>query len=143
MIRKQLYVFKLRKHIVLLSMSISTPWFSLIKFSASLMMVNVFKPRKSILITPASSMILPSNWVTNKSESLEVATGIISVKSCGAMIIPAAWIPVLRTDPSRTKASFKTFARRSSPSAIALNFLVFYWLNLFSFSKKLIIFFQY
>ena len=41
-------------------------------------------------MTPASSITLPSNWVTNKSESFATATGIKSVKSQGAIIKPAA-----------------------------------------------------
>ena len=71
-------------------------------------MVRVFSPRKSILITPASSITLPSIWVSHKWESLEVATGIRSVRSCGAMMMPAAWIPVLRTEPSSRSASCST-----------------------------------
>ena len=39
-------------------------------------MVSVFNPRKSILITPASSITFPSYCVTSNGESLEMATGI-------------------------------------------------------------------
>ena len=77
-------------------------------FKASRIIVSVFKPKKSILITPASSITLPSYCVTSRSESFATATGIMSVKSFGAMIIPAACIPVPRTEPSSTMASFNT-----------------------------------
>ena len=71
-------------------------------------MDNVFNPRKSILITPAFSITLPSICVSHKLDSLEVATGMSSIKSFGAMIIPAACTPVLRTEPSSRSASCKT-----------------------------------
>ncbi len=90
--------------------------------NAFLMMLSVFNPRKSILITPASSITLPSICVSHSSESFEVQTGIKSVKSFGAMIIPAAWIPVLRTEPSRISASCKMRAGRSSPLYTCLSF---------------------
>ncbi len=41
-------------------------------------------------MTPASSMIFPWYWVIRKLDSLEVETGIISVRSLGAMMMPAA-----------------------------------------------------
>jgi hypothetical protein len=67
-----------------------------------------FKPKKSILITPAFSMMLPSNCVISRFTSFTAQTGISSVRSLGAMMIPAAWIPVLRTEPSSFSASRST-----------------------------------
>ena len=72
------------------------------------MMVRVLRPKKSILITPASSITEPSYCVSRSSESFTVATGIISVRSEGAMMIPAACTPVPRTEPSSTIASRRT-----------------------------------
>ena len=72
------------------SKSMVMPWFCLINSSAVFKIESVFKPKKSILSTPASSITLPSICVTHKVESLAVATGIISVKSLGAIMIPAA-----------------------------------------------------
>ena len=53
---------------------------------------------------------------------MAVATGIISVKSLGAIMIPAACIPVLRIEPSKRSASCKTAARKSLPLYISRNF---------------------
>ena len=108
----------------ILSKSILIPWFCLISSSAVFKIERVFNPKKSILITPASSITDPSIWVTHKSESLAVATGIISVKSLGAIIIPAACIPVLRMEPSNFSASCNTNALKSVPLYISLNFLM-------------------
>ena len=58
----------------------------------------------------------PSICVTHKVESFAVATGMISVKSLGAMMIPAAWMPVLRIEPSKRSASCNTAALKSLPA---------------------------
>ncbi len=100
-----------------MSKSISTLWFCLISSSAVLRMDKVFKPKKSILITPASSITFPSICVTHKSESAAVVTGIKSVKSLGAMMIPAACVPVFLTLPSNLSASCKILVRKS-PSVL-------------------------
>ncbi len=96
-------------------MSIVTPWFSLIMSRAFLMIVSVLRPRKSIFITPASSIMLPSICVTHRSDSFDVHTGISVVRSVGAMMIPAAWIPVFLTEPSRRSAVLSTSPSRVGP----------------------------
>ena len=50
-------------------------------------------------------MEFPSIWVSQSSDSFDVATGNNSVRSFGAIIIADAWIPVLRTEPSSFSAS--------------------------------------
>ena len=89
------------------SMSMSMPWFSLMLARASLMMERFFSPRKSILISPVSSMTPPSYWVTmifSPSLSVAVLTGTQSVMSSRPMITPQACTPVLRTLPSSFSA---------------------------------------
>ena len=77
-------------------------------------MDKVFKPKKSILITPAFSIIFPSYCVMSKSTSLLVATGINSLKSLGAIMIPAACIPVPLTEPSNISACRNTSPAKDS-----------------------------
>ncbi len=72
--------------------------------TASLIMDKVFSPRKSILISPVSSMTDPSYWVTSifspVSLSSAVLTGTQSVISSRQIIVPHACTPVPRTLPS-------------------------------------------
>ena len=68
------------------------------------MIVSVLSPRKSIFSNPADSATALSNWVQYISESFAVAIGTKFVMSSGVMITPQAWIPVLRTDPSSSRA---------------------------------------
>ena len=82
---------------------------SLTFLTASLMTVRVFSPKKSILSRPASSATALSNCVQAMALSLAVATGTKLVMSSGVMITPQAWMPVLRTLPSRMRA-FEGFA---------------------------------
>ena len=77
---------------------------------ASLMMDKVFKPRKSILMSPVSSITDPSYWVTSifspVSLSSAVLTGTQSVMSSRQMMVPQACTPVPRTFPSSILAYF-------------------------------------
>ena len=88
-------------------------------------MLNVFKPRKSILITPASSIEPPSICVNHNSDSLEVATGKRSVRSFGAMMMAEACIPVFLTEPSNTSASCNILLCRSVPAYSSRSFFTF------------------
>ena len=96
-----------------------------IKDTASLRIVRVFSPKKSIFSSPALSTTELSNWVTNRSESLASITGTKLVISSGVMITPQAWIPVLRTDPSKIQACCTVLAARSCPCAIFLSSVTF------------------
>jgi hypothetical protein len=69
-----------------------------------LISVSVLSPKKSIFNRPASSTTELSNWVTNKSESLAVATGTNWVMSSGVIITPQACVPIFLSDPSSTLA---------------------------------------
>ena len=86
-------------------MSIFTPWVCSTVSTASLIIERVFKPRKSILISPVSSITEPSYCVTSifspVSLSTAVLTGTQSVMSSRQMIVPQACTPVPRTLPSR------------------------------------------
>ena len=84
---------------------------------ASLIILKVFNPKKSIFNIPADSTTELSNWVTKREESLAVPTGINLVISSGVIITPQAWIPVFLTDPSKIRAWFTVCASRVSPSA--------------------------
>ena len=90
--------------IVKSSMSIFTPLVRRTFSTASLMIERVFSPKKSILISPVSSITEPSYCVTSifspVSLSSAVETGTQSVMSSRQMIVPQAWTPVLRTLPS-------------------------------------------
>ena len=76
-------------------------------------MVSVFKPRKSILSSPASSTTELSNWVTKKSESFALVIGTNSEISLGVIITPHAWIPVFLKEPSKRLACFRVCADKS------------------------------
>ncbi len=80
--------------------------------------MSVFNPKKSIFNNPALSTTLLSNWVTSKSESFEIVTGINSVISLGVIITPQACVPVFLTEPSITSACFNIF-----PSSVFLFFI--------------------
>ncbi len=83
--------------------------------TASIMIDRVFRPRKSILIMPVSSITLPSYCVTSTlepSESVAVDTGTQSVMSSRPIITPHACTPVLRTFPSSCWA--KSITSRTS-----------------------------
>ena len=94
--------------ISILSMSKTIPLLCLMFSTASLIIERVFKPKKSILINPVSSMTEPSYWVTNifspVSLSSAVLTGTQSVISSRQIIVPQACTPVLRTLPSNILA---------------------------------------
>ena len=94
----------------ILSMSSSKPRCRRTLATASLMMDKVFSPRKSILISPVSSMTEPSYWVTSifspVSLSSAVLTGTQSVMSSRQIIVPQACTPVPRTLPSSILAYF-------------------------------------
>ena len=116
------------------SISSSIPNESLIFSRVSLMIDSVFKPKKSILIRPVSSITFPSYWVQWSSSpvslSFAVETGTQSEILSLQMIKPQAWTPVLRTLPSsilaylivsRNNGSVEASASRSSGmAAIAL-----------------------
>ena len=74
------------------------------------MMESVFSPRKSILISPVSSITFPSYCVTMvfslESELLSTAvlTYTQSVMSSRHIMTPQACTPVLRTVPSSSRA---------------------------------------
>ena len=87
--------------------------------------VRVFKPKKSILSSPADSTTLLSNWVTSISESLAVAIGTCSRISDGVMITPQACTPRLRIDPSMTRAWLMILAFMSFPEASSLIWCAF------------------
>ena len=86
------------------STSTSTLRLKRIFSTASLIIDKVFKPRKSILINPVSSITEPSYWVTSifspVSLSSAVLTGTQSVISSRQIIVPQACTPVPRTLPS-------------------------------------------
>ena len=90
-------------------MSMLLPWVSAMRAKESLMILKVFRPRKSILSIPTLSTTEPSYWVTKRSEFLSDLTGMYCIKSSGAMIMPAAWIPVCRAEPSKISAKASTF----------------------------------
>ena len=91
--------------------------------TASLMIDNVFKPRKSILISPVSSITEPSYWVTSISSpvslSSAVLTGTQSVISSRQIIVPQACTPVPRTLPSSILAYFSVSRTNGSDEASA------------------------
>ena len=66
------------------------PCVALTNFTASLIKVNVFSPKKSIFNKPASSATELSYCVHTISESFAKATGTKFVKSSGVIIIPQA-----------------------------------------------------
>ena len=99
------------------------PRFSKIIFTASLIKVRVFNPKKSIFSKPASSATELSNWVQTISESFAVATGTKLVMSSGVIITPQACIPVFRTVPSISIAFWRTSPFKSVPLKIPLNSL--------------------
>ena len=73
--------------------------------TASLRIDRVFSPKKSIFISPVSSITLPSYCVHSSflpgfSLSSAVDTGTQSLMASRQMIVPQAWMPVLRTLPS-------------------------------------------
>ena len=107
------------------SISIAISWFCFISERAVFKMLSVFNPRKSIFITPASSIEPPSICVSQSSDSFEVATGNKSVKSFGAMMMADAWIPVFLTDPSRISASCNILLCKVSPAYRSRNFFTF------------------
>ena len=84
--------------------------------TASLIMVKVFNPKKSIFRSPADSTTELSNWVTSRSASFAVVIGTWSVSGEGVIITPQAWIPVFRTLPSRILAWLMVSALKSLPS---------------------------
>ena len=85
-------------------MSMSIPRLFLILSRASLITDRVFRPRKSILISPVDSMTEPSYCVTSMLSpvalSSAVLSGTTSLMSIFPMMIPQAWTPVLRIFPS-------------------------------------------
>ena len=89
------------------------------------MMDKVFKPKKSILISPVSSMTEPSYWVTSISSpvslSFAVLTGTTSEISYRPMMTPQAWTPVLRTFPSSICAYFSV-SRTNGSGPVAASF---------------------
>ena len=102
-------------YVFLSSMGISSglitiPLVCSIYLIASLIKVKVFKPRKSILSSPASSATELSYCVQTRSESFAVATGTKFVKSSGVIITPHACMPVFRTEPSIALAFRRTSA---------------------------------
>ncbi len=85
------------------------PRVSLMFLTASMIIDRVFKPRKSILISPVSSITRPSYWVTSSfpsSLSTAVLTGTQSEILSRHMITPQACTPVPRTLPSSFSAYF-------------------------------------
>ena len=89
------------------SISISIPLLFLILFKVWVMMSKVFKPRKSIFSSPASSTSEPSYCTTMVSEFLEVANGMQSNRLSRPMMTPQACTPVPRSVPSSFKANCK------------------------------------
>ncbi len=70
-----------------------------ISFSASVRIVSVVRPRKSIFNRPIFSMATMSKAVTISS-FLVLCSGTSSVSGLGEITTPAAWTPELRTMPS-------------------------------------------
>ena len=107
----------------IVSMSISIPFVCLMLATASLMIDNVFKPRKSILIRPVSSITAPSYCVTSifspVSLSSAVLTGTQSVISSRQMMVPHACTPVPRTLPSSILAYLIVSCRMGSSDSSA------------------------
>ena len=91
--------------------------------TASLIIDNVFNPRKSILINPVSSITEPSYWVTSifspVSLSSAVLTGTQSVMSSRQIIVPQACTPVPRTLPSSILAYLRVSRTNGSDDASA------------------------
>ena len=109
----------------MLSISILTSWFCFMRIKAVFRILKVLSPKKSIFITPASSIEPPSICVNHNSDSFEEATGKRSVKSFGAIIIADACIPVFLTDPSRISASCKIVLFKSVPLYISRSCFTF------------------
>ncbi len=90
------------------------------------MMDSVLRPRKSILISPVSSITEPSYCVTSifslVSLSSAVLMGTTSDMSVWPMITPQACTPVLRTFPSSMAAYLSvSFTRESLLLAASLS----------------------
>ncbi len=75
----------------------------LISFTASLITVSVFKPRKSNLTSPASSTSSFANCVTS-SPFCPRQRGTYSQSGFSPMTTPAACMPVERVSPSSARA---------------------------------------
>ena len=80
------------------------PVLSSTKSRASLMMVKVSSPKKSIFKSPIFS-IPAIGYCVSVDFSFERVTGIISLIGLGAIITPAAWVPVWFFKPSMWSAS--------------------------------------
>ena len=100
------------------------------------MTVKVFKPKKSIFNSPASSATALSNCVQAMLLSLAVATGTKLVMSSGVMITPQAWMPVLRTLPSKTLAVCKVCPSRVGCWLMALSCWIWAKPSLRTFSLR-------
>ncbi|CCY64957.1 uncharacterized protein BN467_01693 [Prevotella sp. CAG:1124] len=91
--------------------------------TASLSIDKVLSPRKSIFISPVSSITLPSYCVQSSlwpvSLSSAVDTGTQSLIGSLHMIVPQAWIPVFLTFPSSILAYSMVSCRRGSVDASA------------------------
>ncbi len=89
----------------MLSRSMTLPVESRMFSTASFSSDSVFRPRKSILMSPVSSMTCPSYCVQFtffplKSGSSAVDTGTQSLIGSRQMMNPQAWMPVPRIVPS-------------------------------------------
>ena len=93
----------------IVSKSTVSPVLSLIKRRASSMTVRVRRPRKSIFSSPSSSTWFLSNWVVimrswlmpvSISAASSSCSGTRSISGFGAITTPAAWVPLLRGNPS-------------------------------------------
>ena len=106
------------------SRSTSMPSVCLMLAQASFSSESVFRPRKSILISPVDSMTCPSYcvqlvFVSLKSGSSAVLTGTQSEIGSRQMMKPQAWMPVPRTVPSSILAYLMVLARAWSFEASA------------------------
>ena len=83
--------------------------------------VSVFKPRKSNLISPAFSAEYISNCVegNNKSAELSLYKGTLSVNFLSAITTPAACVATLRFKPSNLSDKF---TNRSTLVSSFINF---------------------
>ena len=88
---------------------------------ASLIMVSVLKPKKSIFNKPAFSATELSNWVTSISLSFAFVTGTNFTISSGVMITPQACIPTYYA--SNLPARMLAFNTSASGVFSSANFL--------------------
>ena len=95
--------------------SVNPSWVRRMFSTVSFIMDSVESPRKSILMSPVSSMTCPSYCVASSLcpgslLSSAVDTGTQSLIASRQMMVPQAWMPVPRTVPSSIFAYFMVFA---------------------------------